>query len=107
MAYTFLRWMRSGLAAALGNAPASAAAGGRATLTVGVDVGASGGITQSATLNLAVLGPGDVTGVDRRQVIRCFPEPETPDFEPTGYAHLEFDRPDLPWLFTPFGPDAE
>lgn len=106
MAFTFLRWMRSGLAAALGDAPASAAAGGRATLTVGVDVGASGGITQTATLNLAVLGPGDVTGVDRRQVIRCFPEPETPDFEPTGYAHVEFDRPDLPWLFTPFGPDA-
>src|SRR5262249_52669953 len=28
------------------------------------------------------------------------------DFETTYCAHVEFDRPDLPWLFTPVAPDA-
>lgn len=104
MAYTFLRWFRSGIAASLGPQPAAATAR-RAKLTVGVDVG-TGLANQNANVALDVLGPGDVTGIDGRQVIRSFPVPNTLDFERAFFAHVEFDRPDLPWLFTPFGPTA-
>jgi hypothetical protein len=112
MAYTFYRWFRSGIAAALTGQPAAAAAGQRrAKVAVGVDVGAVGATGTTLVVNpvnvaLDVLGPADVTGIDGRQVIRNYPLSGTIDFEPGYYAHVEFDRPDLPWLFTPFGPDT-
>lgn len=106
MAYTFIRWLRTGLAAALGDQPQSTGSARRASLSLGVNVAGSGLQQQVATAVLSVLGPGDVTGIDARQVIRTFPVSGTLDFEPTYHAHVEFDRPDLPWLFTPFGPDT-
>jgi hypothetical protein len=112
MAYTFFRWFRSGIAAALTGQPTAAAAGQRrAKVAVGVDVGGvdGAGATLAASpvyVALDVLGPADVTGIDGRQVIRMYPLPGTTDFESGYYAHVELDRPDLPWLFTPFGPDT-
>ena len=107
MAFTFLRWLRTGMSASLEpplQPPTSAA---RAKLSVGVEV-ATSDVTQSqtGTAQLDLLGPGDVAGIDPRQVIRMFPGPGTIDFEPTYLAHVEFDRPDLPWLFTPHGPSS-
>jgi hypothetical protein len=106
MAYTFIRWARAGMAAALGDQPQSTGSARRATLTVGVEVTGTGLTSRQASADLAVLGPGDVSGIDARQVIRMFPVPGTLDFEPSYHAHVEFDRLDLPWLFTPFGPTS-
>jgi hypothetical protein len=106
MAYTFLSWLRSGLAAAIEDLPQSVGAGRRTKLQVGVNVAGTGLPAQTGTIDLDVLGPGDVTGIDTRQVIRTFPVPGTLDFTATYHAHAEFDRPDLPWMFTPFGPTA-
>ena len=107
MGYTFTRWMRSGLAASLGVQPQTSGSARRPTLTLGVEVsGDSIAGHQVATVDLDVLGPGDVRDIDDRQVIRTFPVPGTLDLEPTYHAHVEFDRHDLPWLFTPFGPTA-
>ena len=50
---------------------------------------------------LRLYGPGDVTGIDPRAVIRIDPPPGTADFEPNYLAAIEFDTPDFPWLFTP------
>jgi hypothetical protein len=106
MAYAFIRWLRSGMAASLEDQLQASSTADRAKLTVGVDVGGTGLQSRFATTNLEVLGPGDVTGIDPRQVIRTFPVPGTFDFEPTFRAHVELDRPDLPWLLTPFAPTA-
>ncbi len=51
-------------------------------------------------------GPGDVTGIDPHQVVRTEPRPNTRDFEPNYFPAIEFDRPDLPWLFTPAKSDS-
>ena len=75
----------------------------------GVDVSGER-VTQprSATVDCDVLGPGDVTGIDPRQVIRRVPGAAgRSTSSPTYFAHVEFDRPDLPWLFTPHGSDAD
>ena len=106
MGYTFTRWMRSGLAASLADQPQSSGSARRPKLTMGVEVSGDAIAHQLATVDLDVLGPGDVTGIDERQVIRTFPVPGTLDFEPSYHPHVEFDRHDLPWLFTPFGPAA-
>jgi len=57
--------------------------------------------SQTANLQLRMIGPGDVTGIDPRAVIRVDPPPKSSDFEPNYMACIEFDTPDFPWLFTP------
>ncbi len=44
--------------------------------------------------------------LDARQVVRAYPAPGSLGVDPNYLAHVEFDRPDLPWLFTPFAPAA-
>jgi hypothetical protein len=107
MSYTFLRWVRFGVAAALDGTILEAGGGPRAHVSVGVDVGATDLNPSRATLAIDVLGPGDVSGLDHRQVVRTFPVPGTFDFEDTYCAHVELDRPDLPWLFTPTPPASD
>lgn len=104
MSFTFMRWLRTGMAASLESQPQNPPSSARSEISLGVEV-AAGGIaqTQVGTVNLDVLGPRDVTGIDPRQVIREFPVRGTLDFEPGYFVHVEFDRPDLPWLFTPHG----
>ena len=46
-------------------------------------------------------GPGDVIGIARGQVVRTDPIDGAVGVEPNYFAQIEFDRPDLPWLFTP------
>lgn len=60
-------------------------------------------INDARDINVTVglLGPGEVTGLDPQQIIRTDPKPSTATFEPNYLAVIEFDRPDLPWLFTP------
>src|SRR5205085_845910 len=55
---------------------------------------------------LTVLGPGDVVGLDPRQVIRTDPRPGATDAEPNYLVQVGLDRPDLPWLFTPAAASA-
>ena len=57
-------------------------------------------------MTVHVYGPADVTEIDPRQVIRAFPKADVVNAEVDDLVHVEFDRPDLPWLFTPAGPDA-
>jgi hypothetical protein len=107
MSFTFLRWVRFGVAAALGNSALPAGGGPRAKIDVFVELQATPPQTVSSpNAKLSAFGPGDVVGLDARQVIRTFPVGGTQDFEPTFRAHVELDRPDLPWLFTPVAPDA-
>src|SRR5215208_4379065 len=56
---------------------------------------------------IRLYGPGDVTGIDPHQVVRTEPKRGTTDFEPNYFAAIEFDRPDLPWLFTPAKADVQ
>ena len=46
-------------------------------------------------------------GFDPRHVIRTEPKDATPNFEPNYLACIEFDMPDLPWLFTPAAPAGD
>lgn len=101
---TFLSWVREGLAAAGGAVDATAGVmPARTTVTLRPRLTGREAVAVTARL----LGPGDVTGLDPAQVIRCFPAAETPDAEPHLFPAVEFDRPDLPWMFTPAAATAE
>jgi hypothetical protein len=103
--YTFLPYARSGVAAGL-TTPFSTEAGVRATIEVVVPVHAEGPPLE-AKIPVTVRGPGDVLALDPRQIIRRYPEPGTGDADATDLVHVELDTPDLPWQFTPTGPDAQ
>jgi len=51
-------------------------------------------------------GPGDVTGLDPAQIVRCDPPPGTARFEAGYMPQVQFARADLPWLFTPAAPGS-
>ena len=100
--YRFLPWARRGLAQGVLDdetitEPSSEhALPARSTLPVSMDVN---GVPAATTVQL--YGPGDVTGIDRRVVLRSDPSPGATDFEPNYLVTIDFDPPDLPWMFTP------
>src|SRR5438045_3367536 len=102
--YTFLAWVRSGLAAAADN-PAGAAL--RATATIHVTVQGDGVAAKTVDKTVTLRGPGDVIGLDSTEIVRRVPSPDAFNVEETFFAHIEFNRPELPWLFSPYAPDAD
>ncbi len=101
--YRFLPWSRRGLAAALPGAAAAAPLPARAEVAVKVVVAGAGEAQTTARLH----GPGDVIGLDPTQVIRTFPQRHATNVEPNYLAAVDFDAPELPWLFTPAGAPAD
>ena len=99
--YALLPYVRTGLAAGITQPPAAGVL--RASVAAGFDVAASDGTGTPVHVpqTLTLYGPGDVTGIDPSQIIRREPVKDTPLAEETFLAHIEFDRPDFPWLFTP------
>jgi hypothetical protein len=56
--------------------------------------------TQAIVRQVPMMTPGDVIGIPARQVIRCAPVNGVVDAEPNYLATIDFDAPDLPWLFS-------
>ena len=98
--YTYLPWVRTGIAAAVTAPPPGQI---RATATVRVPVQGAAA-PQDVVQNLAVRGPGDVVAIKHAQIIRRYPEPGAHKAEDSFLVHIEFDRPDFPWIFSPAGP---
>jgi hypothetical protein len=102
--YTFLPWVRTGLAAGL-TPPVGGAL--RATVEIAVKLQDDGGdIDPPITKRLTLRGPGDVIGIDRSQIVRRVPADGTMTAEESFLAHVEFDRPEMPLLFSPLVPAA-
>jgi hypothetical protein len=58
-------------------------------------------VDQNGNTDLFLYGPGDVLAFDTRHIVRTEPANSTPNFESNYFAGIEFDDPDIPWLFTP------
>ncbi|MGW0884581.1 hypothetical protein [Streptomyces sp. NPDC002671] len=96
--YTFAAWDRAGAAASLTDPDdlvRTVPVRGQIQSTVTVNSGPQNGVI------LQLYGPGDVKALDIRQIVRLYPRPGTPDAETTNFPLVEFDRTDLPWMFTP------
>jgi hypothetical protein len=93
--YRFLPWARRGLAQGVAN-PDAATLPARTSIQVNLDVAG-----KPASSRVDLYGPGEVTAIDRRLILRTDPRPGATDFEPNYLAAIELDPPDFPWLFTP------
>ncbi len=100
----FLPWVRQGLAARIATAdPLTAPLPAQAPLDIALAVNNS----NAASMGVRLIGPADVLGIDPRQVIRTEPPAGTDNYESNDLAAIEFDNPDLPWLFTPAAAGAQ
>ena len=99
--YRFLPWVRRGVAAALQEVDTlGPGVPARARLPVTLRVG-----EEEMRPQVALHGPGDVIGLDRRQVVHTDPADHSTGTETTRFAAVELRAPSLPWLFTPAAAD--
>ena len=98
--YTFLPWLRQGLAAGittLDDLGGPTTAPERASLAVSFDVATQPRISKTPEL----LGPGDVIGINSRAIVKTEPRNFVTDFEANYLPYIEFYEEDFPWRFTP------
>jgi hypothetical protein len=94
----FLPWVRQGAASAI-NVADTLGSNMRGAVDLKATLAINGVPGDPITVRLR--GPADVLGIDPNEIVRVDPKPNTSDFEPNYFPGIEFDRPDLPWLFTP------
>lgn len=98
MSYRFLPFVRRGLADRItGLDTLGATIAARATFPVTLTLSTG----QPAGIDLHVHGPGDVIGVDPRNIVRTEPPGFARNVAPDQFCAIEFDAPDFPWMFTP------
>jgi len=103
-AYSFLSWLRRGLATRI-TTPAGASA--RASVNVKLNLSGpavSNGDTITAPPvqhDVALYGPGDVVGVDPRAIVRTDPRNWITNFDPNFLPLIEFYDEDFPWRYSP------
>jgi len=103
--YTFLPWVRQGLANQIGAVTAMRPS---VQVTLEIEGTKKGGGTSPATVQRAVelYGPGDVIGIDPAQISRLEPPHWVTNFEPNYLVAIEFYDEDFPWRYTPAAPNG-
>src|SRR5512135_581801 len=99
--YSFLPWLRQGMATAI-TAPA---AGPRATINVqlqltGVPVAGAPPLAQPVAQDIQLYGPGDILAIEARAVVRTEPRNWVANFESNYLAGIDFYDEDFPWRYT-------
>jgi hypothetical protein len=59
---------------------------------------------EARSKNFALIGPGDVIGINRDMIVRSEPLPRITNFEPNYLVFLEFYDEDFAWRYTPAAP---
>lgn len=108
--YSFLPWLRQGIANQIASADGDASVKLRAKIPV--DIGISGqavsgpDVTQTVSKNVELYGPGDVLGIETRAIVRTEPRNWITNFEPNYLPFIEFYDEDFPWRYSPAAPDG-
>ena len=107
--YSFLPWLRQGLANQIQSADFDATVQLRAQVNVQLELHGekAGGGTQTELVSrpVALFGPGDIQGIETRAIVRAEPRHWITNFEPNYLPHIEFYDEDFPWRYTPAAPD--
>jgi hypothetical protein len=107
-AYSFLPWLRRGIASKITVSPGTAA---RAHVTValtasGDPISGDQALALPVQRDVQLYGPGDIVGFDPRVVVRTDPRHWITNFEPNYLVTIEFYDEDFPWRYSPGVPDA-
>ncbi|HKR67226.1 MAG TPA: hypothetical protein VJT16_00095, partial [Streptosporangiaceae bacterium] len=107
--YSFLPWLRSGVAGQVTAADNDTTVKARASVDVALTLtgeALSGPpLTHPVSKTVELYGPGDVVGIDPREVIRTEPRDWITNAEPNYLAAIELYDADFPWRYTPAAAD--
>ena len=109
--YSFLPWLRSGIANTIASADGDVTVKSSATIKVNLKlsaepVGGGAAITQDISQDVATYGPGHIVGIESRAFVRTEPYHWITNFEPNYLAAVDFYDEDFPWRYTPAAPDT-
>lgn len=107
--YSFLPWLRQGLANQIQSPDFTESVRVRAQVNVQLELrgdGVGGGTQTSPPINrqVALFGPGDIVGIETRAIVRTEPRNWITNFEPNYLPAIEFYDEDFPWRYTPAAP---
>jgi len=109
--YSFLPWVRAGVANAIRSADGDATVLLRAALGVELTVTAEKvdgtSATESITRDVQLYGPGDVVGIDPRSIVKVEPRHWITNYEPNYLPYVDFYDEDFPWRYTPAKTDGQ
>jgi hypothetical protein len=104
--YQFHSWARRGISANISEPDDLGS--GSSTLTERAEVPISVKLNGNAIpKNFALIGPGDIIGIQRDMIVRTEPLNWITDSEPNYLAFVEFYDEDFPWRYTPAAPQGE
>lgn len=104
--YSFLPWLRRGIA----NRISGHASGARATIPVELKItgtGISGEKQELINREIALYGPGDIIGISKNNIVKTAPLKGITNFESNYLPYIEFYDEDFPWRYSPAVPDAK
>lgn len=109
--YTFLPWLRQGIAnkitAADGDTTVQTRVAIDVTLRVtGQAVDGGTALQQDITRPIELYGPGDIIGINGNQIFKTSPRHWITNFETNFFPYIEFYDEDFPWRYTPAKPLA-
>jgi hypothetical protein len=111
--YSFLPWLRQGIANQLQAANIIIPGKTRPTFNVALTLkGDNGRVETSVSKDIEIYGPGDVIGIGtgaagnvRGMILKTEPGDWITNFEPNYLPYIEFYDEDFPWRYTPEVPD--
>ena len=107
--YQFQSWVRKGISTqikesdTLANPGTPAPPGERASVDIGVSINAAASDPKS----FALIGAGDIIGIQRDMVVRTEPRDGVVNFESNYLPFIEFYDEDFAWRYTPARPDGQ
>lgn len=107
--YNFYSWLRRGIAMGISrqDGPAGASDSTHAVLELAVQVNeAPEGEKMVRVKDLALAGPGEISGLLPQAIHSTWPQPDIYDVESNYFPMLVLQQPDLPWRYTPAAPDG-
>lgn len=109
--YSFLPWLRLGMANNISAPDMDPSVTARATMEVALDltgqrVEDDGELSTTISRDVELYGPGDVVGINQSAIIKVEPRGNLTNFEPNYLPYIEFGEEDLPWRYTPAAPDT-
>jgi hypothetical protein len=109
-AYTFLPWVRQGIANKITAVDGDPALRMRAAIDVTLRVSGSalagGTLEHDITQPIELFGPGDIVGINARAIIKTEPRHWITNFETNYLPCIEFYDEDFPWRYTPAAAQA-
>jgi hypothetical protein len=107
--YSFLAWLRTGVANTIPSPDGDPSVKVRATLPLDVTVTGArlDGSTDSQVVprNVSLYGPGDIVGIESRAVVKVEPRHWITNFEPNYLPYVEFYEDEFAWRYVPAAAD--